>query len=235
MAIRISAVTQDVWTSSPGITAPPFTLLGWQMIVTDRNTFSTAFAFDNGGTTPTSPMISVQTAVDGTTMGVWIQPGELTVAPPSGGNQTLSAWYRTAVTVSGTLVTLYHGAASGALTTNTGNATSAITGLTTLSIGESAFGNEWINGRVANVKTWSAVLTQTEIEAEFGQYLPVRTANLLDWYPFLDGTSLVDYSGNGRTLTASGAGRATEVGPPIVWAGRTVTNPTSARARAANH
>ena len=98
------------------------------------------------------------------------------------------------------------------------------TGSTTIDIGNFAASGGGINawtGRFAAVKIWNAVLTATEILQEMRQFLPVRTANLAAWYPFVDPTvsaQLTDYSGAGATLTQTGtAPTASTDGPPIPW------------------
>jgi hypothetical protein len=83
-------------------------------------------------------------------------------------------------------------------------------------------GTEQFNGRVANLKIYSAALTANEIKAEMRQYLPVRTADLNAWTPLLTHTDLSDYSGQGNGWTAAGT-LATEDGPPIPWALRPPT------------
>lgn len=228
MAVRISATGQALSSTSTAV-GFPVSLLCWGYITTDRNAFSTFVAIDNNATTNT---LILDTDSDGTTLNAYSDPGAHLATGP---NMTVGTWYRIAVTVTaGGAGTLYYGAAGAALSSAAMSGTLTATGLTVSRAGVSAVSGEWLNGRVANRKTYTAELTAAEIEAEFAQYVPVRTANLYSWYPFLVGADLADYSGNGRTLTAAGAGRTTEDGPPIVWAACPVANPMSARARATN-
>lgn len=69
------------------------------------------------------------------------------------------------------------------------------------------------SGRLAAVKVWNTNLTQAEIINEARQYAPIRTANLVAWFPLLkvEGT---DYTGSNWTIN----GTLTAVdGPPIPW------------------
>jgi hypothetical protein len=105
--------------------------------------------------------------------------------------------------------------------------TQSYTGSTTLpnlKIGASAFSGEWLDGVVAGFKHYSAILTTTEMEAEFANYSPTRTSNLVraHFRPNLANTS--DYSGNNRTLSG-GTGSTTENGPSSVLNGIVVSLP----------
>lgn len=76
-------------------------------------------------------------------------------------------------------------------------------------------GNGGSEFEVAHFKMWSAALTFAQLVQEMHSYRPVRTANLLVWSPYDDGTSARDYSGRGNHGTVSGA---TQVqGPPIAF------------------
>lgn len=61
------------------------------------------------------------------------------------------------------------------------------------------------DGKFAHLRLWSAVLTAGEIAQEMNSYRPVRTANLVLWSPYDDGTSARDYSGSGNHGTVTGA------------------------------
>jgi len=60
-------------------------------------------------------------------------------------------------------------------------------------------------GSLANLKCWSAALTEGEVQQEMNSSRPARTANLWLWSPYDDGTSSRDYSGNARHGTVTGA------------------------------
>jgi hypothetical protein len=129
---------------------------------------------------------------------------------------SVGTWYRTAITVSGTNCSWYHGTTSGALTVaSVANISSPTGGSQTWSIGTPSFSSEWWNGRLAALKIFDAQLTQAEVENELARYVPFRTANLVQWHPFVTAET-VDYSGAGNTLSG-GTGTTTESGPPVPW------------------
>lgn len=127
---------------------------------------------------------------------------------------TANTWYRVALVVNGANATFYRSAAGSAL--GSASATDFTTPATPNEwfIGDDRY-DEFLNGRMAAVKVWSAALTQAEVEHELGQYVPVRTANLLRFHPFVKAET-TDYSGAGNTLSG-GSGTTTEDGPPIPW------------------
>ncbi len=78
--------------------------------------------------------------------------------------------------------------------------------------------NDWLDGEMAGVKVWSAVLTQSELELEATRLSPVRTADLHAFYPLQTvETMLEDLSDGGRKLAPlSDAGTwSVEPGPAI--------------------
>ena len=58
---------------------------------------------------------------------------------------------------------------------------------------------------IGHVKIWSVALSSGEAAQEAQSFRPQRTANLLLWSPYHDGTVAADYSGNGRHGTVTGA------------------------------
>ena len=184
------------------------TICGWYYHNAPR-TFGTIFglmnsttSYDYAGFSTTSSMLY-----------------HITTGPETAGpTLTIGQWYYIALVwnaATGTDDQVWYAAA----------ASSSMTGMTltdspdtlgtgwTFRIGNNAF-NDSLNGRVANVRVYSAALTQAELEAEKPAAEPVRTADLYAWYP-LDGTGdITDHSGNGRDLTATGT-LTTESGPPV--------------------
>jgi hypothetical protein len=76
--------------------------------------------------------------------------------------------------------------------------------------------DEFVDGRIAHIRVWDAVLSQKEIERERWSYVPVRRANLHLWNPCTTlGHAQYDFSGNNRPLTTAGA--TTEPDPLIAW------------------
>lgn len=206
MAVRFDADGED-YTSTSSPPTGNFTVTCWLKISVDRNTFTTVWSADNGS----SDLIYLQTQANGTTLQAWDDASVVTGAVAL----TVGTWYRVAFTRNGTTSTLYTATATGALTAAT-TANLSDVAATNFRIGESPFGAEWLNGCIANLKHYSAVLTLAELEHELAQYTPRRTANLERWHPFVK-VETADYSGNARTLSG-GTGTAREDGPPIPWA-----------------
>ena len=84
------------------------------------------------------------------------------------------------------------------------------------------FGNdsfdEWYDGRSGVLKVFSAALSEAELLNEMYTILPKRLNVLNSWHPTFNDTNdnLLDYSGNGRSLTAAGT-LTLEDNPPISW------------------
>jgi len=85
-------------------------------------------------------------------------------------------------------------------------------------------------GRLAGVKFWDAVLTESEFAAERLTLRPLRTSNLYIWSPFVAGADTADYSGNGRTWTDFSTPTSGD-GPPVGWgaAPYIIGNPAAGR------
>jgi len=206
MAVRFDAAT-DAYTSSV-VPSGAFTCTCWVQLVSDLNYYSPVWGVFNG----TGVYRYLGTNSDGTTLTFFGQGGS--GSNVTGPNMVVGTWYRVGLVVNGTNVTMYHGTAAGTLTTATGTAGTAA--VNEFRIGGSTFTDEVLNGRVAAMKLWQAVLTPDEIAAELAQYQPLRTANLLRYHPFLNAET-VDYSGNGNNLTVGSTATVTEDGPPIPW------------------
>jgi hypothetical protein len=215
MAVRFDADGED-YTSSPlGLTTSPLTALCWVKVMVSRAAISTYFCLDDGTTTNA---FVTGTTDDGTSTQGFFYPDANSLSPDlNSGAQTVGTWYRVAITSPGvgSNVTLYHGAATGAFDTDATGMSINTAGLSTLRFGESVWTGEWFNGSIANFKLYSAVLTVTEMEAEFNSWDAVRTSNLVRHHKFKDGPSTADDSGNGRTLSG-GTGTSTDTdNPPI--------------------
>jgi len=70
------------------------------------------------------------------------------------------------------------------------------------------------------VKLWTVSLTATEVLQEMNSYRPVRTAGLILWSPYDDGTNARDYSGAGNHGVVTGALQSP--GPPVSYGGETM-------------
>ena len=128
-----------------------------------------------------------------------------------------NAWFFWALTCSGTGAGTFIGywvAASGAAFVSANQAGVSFAPGSML-WGEDTF-DAWVDGRIAGVKVWDAVLTSAELWSERWSLTPVRRANLHLFAPGFRHTDLEDMSGNGKTLTAGGT-LSTEEGPPVPW------------------
>lgn len=101
--------------------------------------------------------------------------------------------------------------------TGTIPATSSDAGTDPVRVGRNQRDATFADGRIAFVKAWSVALTAAEIAQEAHSYRPIRTAGLLIWAPYDDGTSARDYSGNGNHGTITGALQFQ--GPPVSYGG----------------
>lgn len=136
---------------------------------------------------------------------------------------TLNAWAHLTAVKNGTLKTLYLNGVSHA------TGTDADTGDTEFTIGNyskddtegSMNQSEW-QGNIAYCKAWEAVLTAAEIQEEMFHIRPMRTQNLVGWFPLISlADDVIDNSGNTKTLTKYFHRSATVPGtansPPIGW------------------
>lgn len=216
MSLRSDAASDRVsYTASP----PPdpataFTATFWARLRVDRDDFSTMMRLhaSSGSTT----RVTLATNSSGTVPAVF-SPGNTSGIIGSDA-LVVDQWRMIAVTVSGT------GATGGRVYTRTiGGTTNVTTGQVSggsAPDGITLFGrsisdaSEWFNGGLAHVRIWSAVLTQSEIEAEWDSTTPVRAANL--WSAWSLATDLTDASGNGRTLSAGTTALTVEDDPPTM-------------------
>jgi hypothetical protein len=189
-------------------TQTALTVCGWFYLSVDRNTWSTIFSIDNG----TSDNWLMQTSDDGVTMSTVFDAS----TQQGIGAMTVGTWYFICLATSGTTGNLYYRTASNpTLTTVAVTSVTANVNAATLRLGESPWGGEWWNGRIAAVQVYTVQLSAAEAHQESMQYAPRRLTNLVAWYPLVK-PETADYSGNARTLSG-GAGATTEDGPPIPW------------------
>ncbi|MEU3161787.1 LamG-like jellyroll fold domain-containing protein [Streptomyces griseoincarnatus] len=199
--------------SAPPAPATAFTATFWARLRVDRDDFSTMMRLhsSSGGTTT----VTVASNSSGTVPAVF-SPGN-TGGIVGSDALVVDQWRMVAVTISGT------GASGGRMYTRTvGGSTNMTTGQVSggsTPDGITLFGrspsdsSEWFNGSLAHVRVWSAVLSQSEIEAEWNSTTPVRTTNLWASWPLT--TDLTDTSGNGRALSAGTTALTVEDDPPI--------------------
>jgi len=190
--------------AAPGST---WTLCFWARIAVDRNTYSTFVSVDNA----TTGGLALQTDSDGLTPYLWGEPGTVTTASVSA--LTVGDWHRLAVVRNGTTQTVYRATASGVVTS--ANQTGQNFTATTLRLGMSPLAGEQLSGHLANVKLYSAVLSQSEIVTEWGDWAAIRTSNLVRHHKFKDAAETTDYSGNGNSLTVVGSPSYSAENPTI--------------------
>jgi Concanavalin A-like lectin/glucanases superfamily len=207
VAVRFDAAADQLsrTTALPGITL--FTLCGWFRKSVDTGAWATLFYYGQNpgslsfylglGTGGTTVVLSDDaTSYDGTTV------------------PALGSWVHLAMVVAGTGAGQFVAYVNG-VQEITAPGKASIVGEVII-VGQDP-GNEPFNGSVAAIKIWAAALTPDEMKAEMWQYLPVRTAGLVSWHPFLLQTDTDQY---GASWTAGGT-LTTEDGPPIVWSYRT--------------
>lgn len=189
-----------------------FTALCWGRIAVDRNAYSTFISVDNSATTQ---VLAIQTDTTGTDPYLWLAPHGTNFLEESPDiSMTVGSWYRMAMVRNGTAVTYYLATAAGAVSSVSGTLTGALTA-TRFRVGQSPTSGEWLNGNVANVKVYNAVLTQAEIVTEWGNWQAQRTTNLLRHHKFQAAAETVDYSGNGWSLTSNGTPTFEATNPTI--------------------
>jgi hypothetical protein len=216
MAVRFDA-TGEYYSSTSGLpSGTTYTACCWVYLAADMNRYSDFVSFEGSASS-----CVLETGTDGTTFTIGTWAGDFPVAAMS-----LNTWYHVACSVNAGSMSAYISAAGTSAYTTISNSITGPNPTTSLTIGsEQDTNTNYLNGRLAAVKTWNAALTENELLLERQQYLPVRTANLQHFHPFRIAEA-VDYSGNGYTLTG-GTGASTEDGPPVRWGSRLRTLVTS--------
>lgn len=212
MAVRFDAASDRV---SIAATLPDpataITITGWAYVSADTGTNATmcrVHAVSGASTTITF-------ATDGGApagVGYFTAGGSIVSSTQS----PVGSWRKVALTCTGTSGNVYVATVGGGTDTDSGTVAgvAAPSGLT-LGGRSSGDSSEWFNGRLAYWRVWSAVLSQSEIEAEWASTTPVRTSGLWADWPLEVHTDLTDHSGNGRDLTAGSTATTTEDGPPL--------------------
>jgi len=203
MPVRFSA--SGSWTATGGPSAGVYTVLFWYNLAADTNTYQEFVRFQ-----PASGQNHfIETKIDGTSFTFSGGAGDV-------GNfvSALDTWYCVAVTVSGTSVTVRHGTSPTTMTSAAG------TCVTLPAVANTIVGNG-VNGRLANLKVYTAALTADEIALELAQYQPLRLDPVPRWWPFLIADQ-TDYAGGASFTGTGGTTEASTVaasnGPPIRWA-----------------
>jgi Concanavalin A-like lectin/glucanases superfamily len=209
MAVRFDASTDNYarTTTLPPITT--FSILGWGYLSVSRGAISTFFYFGQSGVTIG---YTCRTGANGLTL-----QGNNSASSQAGTALTVGAWNHLALVVAGTGANQMQIFLNGVLDITMSGSTGP--SAQTLILSGSVSG-QWLNGRLAAVKVYDAVLTAADIAQEMRTYQPIRLDNLNSWYPMSDlalaGNS-TDFGGSGLALTPAGT-LAVEDGPPIAWA-----------------
>lgn len=208
MAVRFdnSGETLSRTTNLPSITS--FSFMAWCRRRVTRNAFAGVLTF---GAAASSRYYGVYLERTSNPILVVWDGGALT----NGSALTDDVWYHVAMTVAGTGAGQFLVYLNGTLAiTASGN---ALNSAATLQVGAS-LDNEWLNGTVAAIKIYDAVLTAAEIQAEMWSIRPRRTANLYGVWPCWNGSGerTRDYSGNERNWTEGGT-LTDEDGANALW------------------
>lgn len=186
-----------------------FTVCLWVYLSVSRGYYQIPWSCDNGGAS------YVQFGVNYD--GVWLRAFGNGSAGIDGPNPMLIATWtfiaisHDAVTDIDTMYWAHQGDAT--LSSHAGDLPDASATSTVYLGGDGRATDEWVNGRIAAVKMWHAVVDVAELEAERLSYKPSRLENLFAYYTFWNGPQTADESGNGHTLTA-GTSPTAEAGPP---------------------
>jgi hypothetical protein len=208
VSIRIDASGDYLRLTSnlPSVTA--FTQCCWYYHVSDRSNYAFFMGPENAGGT--------EWALLGFNNSNQLGLSSNTGNSYESGTLTPGTWHFAALTGNTDNLRFYHWPQDGTLSYLSVNPASIS------AVADYCFGadnaNEWVDGRLAGMKMWGAALSQSELELEMQTIRPARFANLYGWWPGFPGASerLLDYSGNGRDLTAGGI-LTDESSPPVSW------------------
>ena len=220
MSADISAASQRYTLSGLSFSSLNFTMMCWVKRDTDTNNYAVPVDLI---TTPTGYAVFTTDSTGDLLFFEHNMEGgaeDINITGPTLNN---TDWFFLCGTRAGTGTNsgkFYYAANAAALSLAQATIASSFTA-TALTIGDHRTDTTYFNGKIANVKIWSAALTQAEIELERWQFQPRITSTLVGWWPLFAGGAVAaaqtDYSGNGRTLSG-GTGSTTGDNPPIVWA-----------------
>lgn len=129
-------------------------------------------------------------------------------SPLAGPSAVTPQWIFLAITYSLTSQKMYYGYEAGGTLTVV-NAVNVDTGSPTpfslIILGNDIY-NEFFQGDMAYIRIWDTVLTAGELQSEYESATAVKTSDLYASWPLAtSATATVDASGNGHTLTITGA------------------------------
>lgn len=216
MAIRLtSASSQFLKYTGGGLFDynAPYTALMSVRLTTDTNTRTSLLLFDTNGSNNSD---SLEMGFSGTTLQLVVNDGTPVASTT---DLVVGAWTNVALARhSATDLRMYvNGVQQGsAATTNVaGRAAQTIA-----RVGTWFDTFNFLDGRVANLKIYSRLLTTDEMLMEHGAFRPISTSSLWCWLPMVHSTTtdaVIDYSGNARNFSTSASAPTIEDGPPISW------------------
>ena len=205
-SVRFDNSADSYTCATTALVTTSFTMACWVSLTTDLNVPSYFLGADK----PPGDWNSLGTFSDGVTM----RYTQNLMGDATGGTFIVGDWYYVALVYnSAGADNLYYAAAGSSTLTPVSITTNPIVSASTFWIGNNGFTQRW-DGRVAQVRVWSAALSQAELEAEKPSKTLVRTSNIWGFWSFSNGPQTNDESGQGRTLTAAGT-LTSEGGPPI--------------------
>lgn len=210
MAARSDAATDRVSRSTAPSLAS-FTICAWAKVVNSAAPlFHPITRFSDAG--DSSSWIVGFKGTNGRTPSCY-SPGNATGI--SGAEVALGTWVFVAATLSGTAAAIHTGTSPGSLTKVTGTVAAANTPTQFGVFGRSAAdGSEWLDGSLAGLRMWTAVLSDAEIVSESQSIAAVRTSGLWGSWPFAS-AALTDASGNSRNLTAGSTALSSDTDPTL--------------------
>lgn len=209
MAARSDAATDRVSrATAPALTS--FTVMGWVKVVNSVSPFFHEIVrFSDAGAS--SNLILGMTGAGGLTPRAYSSGSTSGVVSATA--YSLGQWVFVCSSHNGTVAVLYHGATPGSLTKVTGSVTVGTPNQLTLFSRSATDGSEWLDGSLAHVRMYTAVLSDAEVVAESQSATAVRTSGL--WAAYEDVLSLSDTSGNSRGLTAGTTALSADTDPPL--------------------
>lgn len=208
MAVRFDAAADRL---SYSAVAPPaaFTITCWAYLSVDRNAVS---VIGRVWVSAPSQVATWRTAADGTS-GPQYFSDTGTISNTT--NFVVGEWRKIAITRTGSSGQSLVATPAGPTEVDAGTVDTAIPVGLTLAGRHSGSANDPWNGRLAYVRIWSAVLSQSEIEAEWASAIPVRSSDLWANWPLSTATDLTDTVAGRVLTTVAGVALTTEDGPPL--------------------
>lgn len=212
-SVRFDASAERVFRTATVPAFGDFSISWWAYHVSNLGDYEyMPLVYESSGGT------AITTRVDGSGVPQLLRP-DFTTATSSAGAWSTGTWRRFAMVFdnAGDLITLYEGDADPA-TALTSTATLAYTGsFTTTEIAFSGAllgGAGYFDGRVANLKMYTAVKSAGFLKTELQYFNVQNSTGLWGAWVLKAHTALTDSSGSSRDLSANGT-VSTEADPPI--------------------